>query len=147
MSDLTEAECLSKHRSALGEAHRACQLLGQNAGEGVLKPRGHDFHMLKTALDELEGSARQIAHFRTDARWLRLGILYAKTLKQCQARFVGQRWKFFHDLMPLFVDGAARLEQLQARTGVLGPILPQRASEWLIMPDYKPPRPPLVRMN
>lgn len=147
MSDLTEMECLSKHKEALGEAHRACQHLGRNAGEGVLKPRGHDFHMLKTALKELEGSARQVAHYRADARWLRLGILYARVAMKCQVWFVGQRWKNFHDLMPLFINGQGQLEQLQGKTGTLGPILPQRASDWLWMPPYASPRPDKVRAN
>lgn len=147
MTETTESECLAKHKDALGEAHRACQRLGKNAAEGVLKPRGRDYANLKTALEELEGSARQIAMFRRDARWLRLGILYAKTLQGCQRRFVGQRWTFFRDLMPLFENGKVQLEQLQAKTGVIGAILPQRASEWLIMPEWRAPKTPLVRIN
>lgn len=142
---LTENEILSKHTQALGEAHRACQNLGRNADPEYLAPRGHDYGNLSRALKALEGSARQMAHFRADARWLKLGIVYAKAMRGAQVKFVGQRWGYFNQLMALFELGVRRLDDLQNRkTGTSGPILPTRpASEWLILPDHKPAlRPP-----
>lgn len=138
---ISETEILDRHRQSLGEAHRACQRLGKNADPTYLAPRGHDYGNLKRALDTLEGSARQMAHFRADARWLKLGMLYAKARRAAQAKFVGQRWDYFGELMKLFELGHRRLEELQARTGTHGPILPSRPSEWLHLPDHKVPWP------
>lgn len=135
---VTEQDVLDRHKQALGEAHRACQRLGKNADTDYLAPRGHDFQELKRALTRLEGSARQMAHLRSDARWIKLGVLYAKVMRTAQVKFVGQRWNAFNDLMEIFTTGSRRLEELQAKTGTTGPILPKRASDWLILPDYSP---------
>ena len=145
VTSLTEREVLDRHMQALGEAHRACQNLGRNADNQYLAPRGQDYGELKEALEHLEGSARQMSHFRSDARWIRLGILYAKVMRTAQASFVAatidyRRWNDFNKLMPLFVNGKRQLQDLQQRTGVLGPILPQNPSSWLVMPDLKIPR-------
>lgn len=72
MGELTETEIVDRHRQALGEAHRACQRLGKNADDDYLAIRGPDYTALKEAVELLEGSARQMAHFRSDARWLKL---------------------------------------------------------------------------
>lgn len=139
MSDLTENDILDRHRDALGLAHRACQNLGRNAADDYLAPRGTDYGNLKEALELLEGSARQMAHFRADARWLKLGILYAKAMRLAQVKFIGQKWNAFNQMMPLFVTGKKHLEDLQMKTGTRGPILPNRPSDWLVMPDWKSP--------
>lgn len=139
---LSEREIIDRHTQALGEAHRACQRLGKNADPEYLAPRGHDYGNLKRALNALEGSARQMAHFREDARWLKLGVLYAKAMRTAQAKFVGQRWGAFNELMKLFENGQRSMADLRDRkTDTRGPILPQRASDWLILPDHKVPRP------
>jgi hypothetical protein len=147
VSDLTEAEILDRHQDALGIAHRSCQSLGRNAADDYLAPRGQDYGELKEALELLEGSARQMAHFRADARWLKLGILYAKVMRKAQASFIAQRWNDFNKLMPLFVTGKRHLQDLQMKTGTRGPILPQRPSDWLIMPDLPLMRPPPIRIH
>lgn len=147
MSDLTELEILDRHRDALGLAHRACQRLGQNARDDYLAPRGQHYGELKEALELLEGSARQMAHFRADARWLKLGVLYAKTMRIAQVKFIGQKWNAFNQMMPLFVNGKKHLEDLQMKTGTRGPILPQNPSSWLVMPDLKIPMPPSPRFH
>lgn len=139
MSDLTEHEILLRHKDALGLAHTACQRLGQNARDDYLAPRGTDYGNLKEALELLEGSARQMAHFRADARWLKLGILYAKAMRLAQVKFIGQKWNAFNQMLPLFVTGKKHLEDLQMKTGTRGPILPSRPSDWLVMPDWKSP--------
>lgn len=138
MSDLTENDILERHKQALGEARRACQQLGRNADPLYLAPRGRHYTELKKALALLEGSARQMAHWRDDGRWLRLGIVYAKAMRGAQQKFVGQRWAWFGELQALFVLGERRLDELNQRTGTLGAILPQRASEWLVLPDSRP---------
>lgn len=145
---LTETELFDRHAQSLGEAHRACQELGRNADPNHLAPRGREYAALKKALSDLEGSCRQLAYFRDDARWLKLGIFYAKITRQTQHKFVGQRWAFFNSLMEVFQLGHRRLDELRTnKTGVRGPVLPQRASEWLIMPDHKIPRAYPGRLN
>lgn len=138
---LSENEILDRHTQALGEAHRACQRLGRNADPEFLAPRGHDYGNLKRALNALEGSARQMAHHRADARWLKLGVLYARAARASQAKFVGQRWAWYKALMPLFENGQRSVDELRnRRTGMLSssPILPSRPSDWLVLPDHKP---------
>ena len=140
---LSESEILSKHHDALGEADRACQNLGKNADPTYLAPRGHDYGNLKRALKALEGSARQMAHFRADTRWVKLGIVYARAQTQCQHKFVGQKWAYFNKLRELFVLGQRRMTALaEMRTGTRGPILPTQPTSWLVLPDWSAPRPP-----
>lgn len=145
---LTEAEILSRHHQALGEARGACQRLGRNADADYLAPRGHDYGELRRALKALEGSSRQMAHFRADARWVKLGIVYAKAMRAAQAKFVGQRWSYFNELTALFELGLRRMNDLKDnRTGRLGAILPTQPTDWLILPDLKRPAAPLPPRN
>lgn len=144
---ITESEILSRHKQALGEAHRSCQRLGRNAADDYLAPRGQDYGELKEALEALEGSCRQMAHFRADARWLRLGVVYAKAMRISQTKFVAQKWNAFNELKGLFELGHRRIEELQTRTGTAGPILPQNPSSWLVMPDLKIPKASPVRVH
>lgn len=143
---LTENEIADKHVDALGQARRACQYLGRNADPEYIGARGIHYGRLKDALDELEGSARQMATIRSDARWLRLGILYGGRIKRAaQQKFVGQKWQWFNDLMPLFENGMKQMADLRdTKTGVLSsqPILPSRPSDWLVLPDLKIPKAP-----
>lgn len=140
MSDITENEILSCHIQALKEAKGACELLGKNAMEGYLAPRGHHYGNLTRALNALEGSARQMCHFRSDARWLKLGIFYAKVMRTAQAKFVAQHWKAFHDMQPIFDKGLLNMDALRHnRTMRVGSILPTQPTDWLILPDFKVP--------
>lgn len=140
---LSELEILARHSDALGDADRACQHLGRNADPTYLAPRGHDYGNLKRALKALEGSARQMAHFRADTRWVKLGIVYARAQTQCQHKFVGQRWAYFNELRKLFELGQRRMAALRdSKTGTRGPILPTKDTSWLILDDYATPRPP-----
>lgn len=146
MSGFTENELFDRHTQALGEAHRACQRLGKNADPEYLAPRGHDYGNLKRALSALEGSARQAAHHRADARWLKLGIIYARVARASQAKFVGQRWNWYNQIMPIFERGLRSMDELKnMKTGRSSnsPIIPARASEWLVLPNHVPAtRPP-----
>lgn len=147
MSGLSEREILDRHLQALGEANGACQRLGRQADPALLAPRGGDYSKLKDALDALEGSCRQLAHFRSDARWLRLGILYARTRRGAQSAFIGQRWAWFGDLTQLFEQGIINMIELRdGKTGrpASSPILPRNASAFLMLPDHRVPRPPPI---
>lgn len=137
---LTEGEVLSKHEQSLGEARRACQHLGRSADPEIIVVRGPHYRALKLALEELEGSARQMATYRSDARWLRLGILYGGTLIMVKNQWGRRNWPFFGKLTALFVNGLKHLDDLRnRRTGVLAskPILPQNASSWLHVPKVE----------
>ena len=135
---LSEQDIIDRHKQALGEAHRACQNLAKHADPDHVAWKGPQYTALKAALDRLEGSCRQIGTWRGDARWVRLGAVYGRTRISIQSKFVGQKWGYFKELMALFELGKRRLEEMDAKTGVLGPILPQRASEWLWMPPVRP---------
>lgn len=142
MSNLGEREIIDRHCQALGEAHRACQELGRNADPDHIALKGGHYVALKAALDMLEGSARQMAHYRSDARWLKLGIHYAKVMRAVQVKFVGQRWAFFNQLMQLFTEGRRHMDDLATvKTGRIGAILPERPSDFLILPDWRPAMP------
>ncbi len=80
-----------------------------------------------------------MAHFREDARWLRLGVLYAKAMRAAQKHYIQMNWKAFSMMMALFEQGQRHLDDLDRRTGKIGSILPQRPSDWLILPDHKVP--------
>jgi hypothetical protein len=140
---LTETEILDRHRQALGEAHRACQALGRNADPTYIAPRGAHYTRLKEAVERLEGSARQMAHWREDARWLRLGIFYGgPVLRMAQKKYVGQRWNDFNKMREIFDRGLREFEELATRkVAKAGPILPSRPLDWLILPDHRVPQP------
>jgi hypothetical protein len=142
---LSEAEVFDRHSQALGEARRACQHLGSQLDPDKVAPRGRHYGELSRSLKALEGSCRQLSHMRADARWVKLGVVYARVLRAMQRKFVGQRWQWFRDLTAVFELGERRLAELRdTKTGKLGPILPERPSNWLIFPEqprlFTPPR-------
>ena len=142
MSALSEAEIVDRHRQALGEARTACQMLARQADPDQIAPRGRHYRMLKDSLKALEGSCRQLAHYRADARWLKLGIVYAKAMRTVQRAFVGQRWADFGSMTSLFEMGLRNMVDLKdQRTGKRGAILPSRPSDWLVLPDHRPAMP------
>jgi len=142
MSDLTELEILSKFNQSIREARDACAWLAKNADPEWLAPRGVHYRRLKTALSELEGCARQMSQFRSDTRWLPLGILYgAKAARLAQKYFVQLNWKGFGELTKLFDMSERRADELaNAKTGRLGVILPTR-TDFLMLPDHRVPMP------
>lgn len=138
MSGLTENEIRSKHVQALKEARDACQRLALNQDPEKAAPRGRHYKNLKKALGELEGSCRQMSMFRSDARWTKLGFVYARAMRTARSMMLKQNWVGFGKLAELFVIGLKRLEDLDTRkTGTMGPILPKR-TDWLQLPDVKP---------
>jgi hypothetical protein len=139
---LSEQEITSRHMQSLKEARDCCDWLGKQLDPALAAPRGRRYAQLRKALTELEGSARQMAHWRQDARWLKLGIHYAKVMRVAQAKYVGQRWGAFKAMVQIFDAGLRSLDDLQTRkTGTLGAILPARPSDWLVLPNHRVPRP------
>lgn len=140
MSGLTEQEILDRHMQSLNEAIQVCGWLSSNADPDRAAPRGRHYSKLKQALKELEGSARQMSHFRADTRWLKLGMIYAKAMRFAQRKFVAQKWLAFQELSKLFELGKVRMDELATvKTGrKLGALLPKR-TDWLIMPEHNPP--------
>ncbi len=133
---LTEADLFDRHIQALGEAHRACQILGSQLDPEKLAPRGRQYVALKEACAALEGTCRQLNYFRSDARWLKYGMVYARILRTMQRKFVGQRWGWFKELAAVFELGKTRVAELrETKTGVLGPILPRNPSAFLVLPE------------
>lgn len=142
MSNLTEQDILQKFDQSFKEARDACEWLAKNQDPMWLAPRGIWYRRLKTAMQELEGCARQMAAFRSDTRWLPLGIIYgAKASRLAQTYFVKMNWKGFGELIKLFNHGAYRAKQIaEDKTGVSGMILPKR-TDFLILPDHRVPTP------
>lgn len=139
MSGLTEAEVLDRHRQSLGEARSICHRLGSQLDPDKAEPRGWLYAALKDHLGRLEGTCRQMHYFREDARWLRLGIQYAKLARSAQRHFIAQRWGAFTKMMPIFEAGLRSVADLaEQKTGKIGPVLPQRPSDWLILPAHDP---------
>lgn len=143
---LTENEILDAHAQALKEARDICLKLARNADPELIAPRGALYGQLRDALGRIEGSARQMCHWREDARWIKAGIFWAKTRRVCQVLFVGQRWADFQGIAKVCERGLVSRDELRdTRTGVRGPVLPKRPSSWLIMPDMGPVRAPAPR--
>ena len=116
-----------------------CQRLGSQLDPEKAEPRGWQYAALRDHIGLLEGTCRQMAAFREDARWIRLGIQYAKLRRSAQKHFIAQRWKAFTQMMPIFEAGLRSVADLaEAKTGARGPILPKNASSWLVLPTHDP---------
>lgn len=82
-----------------------------------------------------------MAHWREDARWLKLGIHYAKAAQVAQRLFVHMNWLGFREFGVLFENGQQRMDDLKnARTNRMGAILP-RNTDFLRMPELMPRQP------
>jgi hypothetical protein len=137
---LSDGEYLDRHRQSLGEAHAACQRLGRQVDRDLRSPRGKDYIALKTAVEMLEGSARQLGQLRSDARWIRLAAYYGRVRLKLQPAYMMERWAWFGGLTAVFELGQKHLADLRdGRTGVRSgvPILPANPV-WAQHPDYKP---------
>lgn len=145
MSELTETEILDRCKQALGEARRECQWLVTQVDYDNASPRGGHYTALKKAIELAEGSARQMAQFRADARWVKFGSTIARALPTIQHHYVAMRWSAFGTLALVFEKHLSSFEELRAvKTGRVGVILPARPSDFLIMPDWKAPVRPLA---
>ena len=136
---LSETDILDRHNQSLKEARDHCLWLAKQQDETQAAPRGRRYIALRKALDQLEGSCRQMAHFRADARWVKLGVVYAKAMRLAQAKYIGQNWKAFGQMVAIFERGLHSLDELANRkTETRGAILPSQPTDWLILPDWKP---------
>lgn len=136
MSDLTEQEIISKHIQSLKESKEMCLLLARNADPEKWAPRGWQYTKLKAALKALEGTCRQMAHYREDTRWIKLGIVYTKASLTVQVLMDKRLWGKFQQLTALFDKGMASMDDLaNRRTGRSGMILPSTRTDWLVMPS------------
>ena len=127
-----EPEFLSKHLDALRVAEECCQTLKMNAVEP--NPRGATYAKLVQATKELEGTCRQMFHWRgDDAEWLRLGSLYARALKVMAWLYISESWEKFGTLADLYTMGILRMRDLAERPtgrGIEKFILPGDISPW-----------------
>lgn len=143
---LTESEIIARHKQALSDARGECDWLAAQERskweKGTARPRGRHYMNLRDALNKLEGSCRQMAHWRGDARWLKLATIYQRAMPMCQRWYMAQKWLQFGQLAEVFESGQARMAYLRdGRTGALSsrPILPEPGNmDWARLPDWKP---------
>jgi hypothetical protein len=136
---LTQTEVLDKHKQCLKEARDACLWLAKNSDPEYIAPRGVHYRKLRTALKELEGSARQMCALRDDTRWTKLGMVYAKAMRVAHKHFLQMNWAAFRKLSDLFINGLRSMDELaNMKTGKSGAILPVNPSSWIIMPEVQP---------
>ena len=141
----SEAEIMSKFRDAAGSCRDACVALSKNADPAQVAPRGHWYGNIKRGLKHMEGCCRQMQYHRSDTRWLKLSLVFAKRMPVMHKRFLRQDWLFFRDAATLFTNDLVRLQDLAtAKAPHSGVILPKR-TDWLLMPDKSPVMPGIVR--
>jgi hypothetical protein len=132
MGDLTEAEIFDRMSDSLNKAIRLCRRLSTETMKGFV------YDDLRKELKLIEGCCRQAAFWRSDGRWLPLGLCMAEAharagewLRGVKDPTTGQRHKIpLGEQHPLFVKLAENLEMLlkvvgdlkTKRTGKLGPI-------------------------
>jgi hypothetical protein len=139
MTRLTDGEILDRHRQSLSEGREACRQLARFADPELLELKGGHYKVVKDSLDKLIGTCRQLASLRSDTRWTRLSAVYSRARIAVQNMYAAGSWWEFGKLASLFELGERRLAELDMKTGVVGrAILPQRASEWLVMPPLRP---------
>lgn len=117
---LAEHEVISRMRDGFRSAGEKCEAISR------LGPLGGSWMEISRELDAIEGCARQLAHYRGDARWLRLVPLYVKAKEAGRTLYMLNRWSDFRRYAMIFAQGLARMDDLATRpTGQLGPILPK----------------------
>ncbi len=148
MSGLTEQEIIDKHIQSLKEGEDACKRLFINVDPEKAAPRGVLYGRLRRSLQELEGTCRQMAAWRDDVRWTKLGFVYARAMRVAQAEMTAHNWAAFGELSKLFQIGLVRMDELKNRkTGKIGPILPTGPVTWTQIPDIKLYRTPQRIVN
>ena len=134
MGALTEAEIFSCLAENFKSAAQHCADLAK------LPRKGPTYRKLREELKLLEGSCRQAAYWRGDARWLRIGMYMEEVHQRAGSWLRGYKRpdgiKVTHregTLHPLFMKLAENLkagfeaaEKLRTeRTGIKGPIVPK----------------------
>lgn len=136
MGQLAEVEIFDRMIESLRASIQACRDL-------AVKPlKGLSYRKLQEHLPLVEGACRQAAHWRADARWLKLGLMMEEAhrrsgdwLRGVRDPETGMYRKIPEGVRhPMFVKLAENLESLLdsarklrvAATGVIGrPILPR----------------------
>ena len=125
MGALTEQEifgCLSANFKLAAEH---CDDLAK------LPRKGPTYRKLREELKLLEGACRQAAHWRGDARWLRIGLYMEEVHKRAgnwlrACKHQGTLHPLFTKLAENMREGQKAAERLRtARTGRVGLILPK----------------------
>lgn len=117
---LQEHEIISRMRDAFWSAGEKCEAVSR------LGALGAGWMEISLELDALEGCARQMGHFRGDARWFRLAPLYVKAKETGRTLYLLNRWSDFRQFGMIFAQGLAQMQRLVERpTGKSGPILPK----------------------
>ena len=131
-----EPEFISKHKEALREAREACLALARTTVESG--PRGTYSLKLAVANKALEGTCRQMHHWRgDDAEWLRMGALYANAQKVALNLRLKQKWADFAKLATLYEKGQRMLDDLATRP--TGRSIEKFIDPGDISPWFKPP--------
>lgn len=134
---LHEPEIIDKLRVSLGEAIQACK------GLAIKSRIGSPYDRLRNALHDAEGCCRQMAMWRGDYRWLAFGVAMANCHKRSGDMLRGHLkdgvfipWgpgiineNFINLGAELGVILAYLDTMATAKTGTLGPILPQMPAE------------------
>lgn len=121
MSTLTEAEITDRLRTSLRSAIDLCRKLATQPAQGP------SYWKIIDELRLVEGSARQLGHFRADMRWMKFGYEMARfhdRLGDCIRSHVAR--KIFLKMAELMGSKLVEADKLRtAKTGVLRPILPK----------------------
>ena len=132
-----EPEFIAKHKESLREAREACLKLARTVVEPG--PRGTYSLVLAKANRALEGTCRQLHHWRgDDSAWLRMGALYSRAEKLAQQMRMSGNWAGFAELAKLYEKGMRNIEDLATRpTGrsIEKFIDPGDISEWFKLPS------------
>lgn len=134
MSDLTENEVIDRLRTSLKEAIQA------SADLAVKSRKGPEYKKLREHLGLVEGSCRQLAVFRQDARWYPIAMLMGECHKKAGGWLrgwtdkdgnkrhwrIGEKNKLFLMLEANLKAILYMVDVLQTkRTGKVGMILPE----------------------
>ena len=136
---LQENEVIDCHVDALKKARSCCVGLDSQGDDPHAEVAAYHYTELKSALDRLEGSARQLAYYREDTRWLKLATVYTRLMPLVQGNFGAMNWRAFGAMVPA-LDIAMKNAQalVERKTGKRGIILPDAPPVWAALPDWNP---------
>jgi len=135
---LTEIEIISRLMDEL-------RIAAQAADDIAVRPRrGRNYRDLCDSLGSAEGACRQLAHWRGDYRWLKIGIMLHEAHRRAgewlrgvkvkgQTRGATRLQMPMSEKHPLFIKLAEALRAMHsqakamkdAATGIVGPVLPE----------------------
>jgi hypothetical protein len=125
--NVTESEILSCLRENFRLAAQHCDALA------VLPARGPTYTLLRAELKTVENCCRQVAWYREDTRWLRVGLMMAEAHKRAggwlrtypRTRTDNAAHPMFTRLAVNLRAGIDRVVELETKaTGIAGLILP-----------------------